>query len=155
MQNTAYPIDERNDLLRRVFENLGYFVELVGDKNQPKIVINKSFAISGFVKNKLFNFTSKPFGGTIVKTISLLVDNPLTREELDHLINSTEKREIWKIFVRLEDGTKMYYIKTEEKIPYFSTKDNRYFFDFEKVSQMAEYLANTFPLQIYIESEDE
>lgn len=153
MQNSTYPIDDRNDLLRKVFENLGYFVELVGDKNQPKIVINRSFAVSGFVKNKIFNFTTKPFGGTIVKTISLLVDNPISKEDLEELFINTQKREIWKLFIRSEDGTQLFYIKTEDKIPYFSTWDNRYFFDLEKANQMAQYLMDMFPLQVYISSD--
>ena len=146
MLQNAYPIEERNQSLLNVFRNLGYDAKLVGNKNQPKIVINNDFAISGYVQNKLYHFTTKPFGGDIVQTISLNIFDPITKKDVDRLIEQTEKRKVWKIYVKQEDKkqNRLFYVKTDNFIPYFSTEDFRFFFDEQKVIETVEYLSSSY-----------
>ena len=152
MQTTNYPVQERNTELLALFVSLGYNAKLVGNPNQPKIIIDNNFAISGYVHNRLYHFVSKPFGGEIVRTISLTVDNPITREDVDALIASTEARPIWKLVVHNEEGPNMYYTKTENFKPYFSTEDSRFFFDSDKAEDTIEYLKERFGIICWLET---
>lgn len=138
MHNT-YPIDERNELLLKMFENLGFSAKLIGNKNQPKIVIDDSWSISGYVHNKLYHFTTKPFNGEVVKTVSLTLRNPITREELDAIIASTQYRQVWKLSIEASIPA-MFYVKTENFTPIFAPSNCRFFFDLEKTLETQKYL---------------
>lgn len=134
-----YPIEERNNQLLMLFTNLGFDVKLIGDKNQPKIVFADEFVISGFVKNRLYNFTTKPFGGDVIRIVNLNKPNITKNEILDILKNNTQRR-----FFRLRTTEELFYIKTENKIPLFSFTDSRYFFYKERALNTQKYLFNDF-----------
>lgn len=153
MNKTNYPVEERNDQLLKLFLNLGYDAKLIGNRNQPKIIIDRNFAISGFIKNRIYNFTSKPFGGDIVHTINLNHHDAITRLEIDQLIASCEKRQIWKVGLCEEYcGKTLYYVNTTEFIPYFAFDDCRFFFDAEKAEDAHKYLSEKFGLCCFIET---
>lgn len=141
MQSQPYPVQERNKLLLSFFERLGYNCKLVGNPNQPKIVIDDEFAISGYVHNKLYHFTTKPFGGVAVYTVNLTWCDDVTRDKIDELIAATEKRQLWTI---CHDS--LHYVKTEQDIPYFSPVAKRFFFDEAKAIETFDWLSNKFVL---------
>lgn len=155
MTKTNYPIEERNKQLLNLFVTLGYNTKLIGNQNQPKIIIDNSFAISGFIKNRIYNFTSKPFGGDIVHSINLNHHDVISREEVDQLIATCQKRQIWKVGLCEEKGGKtLYYVNTNEFIPYFAFDDCRFFFDVEKAEDAHQYLSSKFGMCCFIETTD-
>lgn len=136
-----YPIKERNEMLICFFEGLGYEVKLLGDRNQPKVIItigSKSFVVSGYVKNKLYNFTTEPFGGTEVLTINLNDTSNIKREDIDNIFKNNKQRNYFTIRLK---GSDIYYLKTEDNNILFSSTDKRYFFDKEKAQSTLDYLA--------------
>jgi hypothetical protein len=155
MNKNNYPVEERNEQLLQIFLKLGYDAKLIGNRNQPKIIIDNSFAISGYVHNKLYHFTDKPFGGVEVRTINLNHEDPISREEVDNLINSSEKRQIWKVGLCEEkSGKTFYYVNTRDKIPYFAFDDCRFFFDKTKAEEAHEYLSGQHGLACFIETQE-
>lgn len=153
MNQTNYPVEGRNELLLQLFLDLGFDAKLIGNRNQPKIIINNSFAISGYVHNKLYHFTTKPFGGEAVKTINLNHENPISRLEVDQLIATCQKRQIWKVGLCDEkDGYTFYYVKTQDFVPYFAFDECRFFFDQEKAEDTHKYLSDKYGLACFIET---
>ncbi len=61
MRNRNYPIIERNELLLSMFTSNGYNAKLIGDINQPAIVIDEDWAVPGYVHNKTYHFCNKPY----------------------------------------------------------------------------------------------
>lgn len=143
-----YPIKHRNHQLHNLFCNLGFDVRLIGDHNQPKIIIDNSFAVSGFVKNRIFNFTTKPFGGEVIRSVNLNTPN-ISKREIDILFSTNSQRPYYKIHLI---NTKLYYLKTENAEPLFSVSDSRFFFDKHKATKTIEYLKNLFDLNLELKT---
>jgi len=151
MLNNEYPVEARNIQLIDLFTSLGYDAKLIGNPNQPKIIIDSCYAISGYVHNRLYHFTTKPFGGNVVKTVDIRRPD-IKRQELDDLIDSCEKRKLWKVGVAQQYCDKnLYYVKTEEKVPLFSFDDRRFFFDQIRAERCQQYLSNSFDIVCFVE----
>lgn len=143
-EKISYPVELRNSTLLKLFIDLGFNARLIGNPNQPKIIIDNSFAISGFVKNSLYNFTSKPFNGFIIETINIY-SNCLSRNDVLRLIESSEKRRLWKVAI-IDDNVDelQYYVKTEDDVAHFSLDDARFFFTIESAISCQQYLTQKY-----------
>lgn len=146
-QIKKYPIDQRNKQLQLLFENAGFSTKLIGDCNQPKIIINDMFAVSGYVHNRLYHFTSKPFGGEIVRTVNLH-DVDITASEIAKIFDSIEQRRFFRLVLKTDE--KCFFLKTENSIPMFAFNDSRFWFDEQKASQTKKYLFEDFNIDCYM-----
>lgn len=146
VHSTPYPIEERNKLLLEFFTNRGFDCKLLGNINQPKLVIDDTYAISGYVHNKLYHFTSKPFGGEVVYTVNLTFCEDVTKDKIASIIDSTSKRTIWKIVTT--EG--LYYVRTELNQPLFSPVGTRFFFDKLKAEETFDWLVSAFSLDLHL-----
>ena len=141
----CYPIQQRNVQLKTFFKSFGFEVKLIGDYNQPIIVINDDYAVSGFVQNRLYHFTTKPFGGNIVRTVNLN-EPDLTKSDLDDILSSNEQKRFWRLSVKCKNNL-IYYLKTERGIPLFANNDSRYWFKYDRVIEYKKYLAESFNIE--------
>jgi hypothetical protein len=148
MNKHQYPILERNNLLFDFFKYLGFQnVKLLGDENQPKIILDDMKAVSGFVKNKYYNFTDKPFGGNVVYTINLQEKEHENIDYVRTIIHQAERRIIYRLLV---DNSSFFFCKIENNIPYFSNIDARYYFEKAKADRMKDYLQKEHNIQSII-----
>ena len=139
--NKKYPVEHRNAQLKSIFENAGYAVKLIGDYNQPKIIINEQFAVSGYVQNRLYHFTTESFGGEVIRTINL--NRPdLSKTELAEIFANNIQRKFWRL--ALSNDNDCYFVKTEKNIPLFAFNDSRYWFDKQKALITKKYLSEDF-----------
>lgn len=137
--NTKYPVKERNKLLVDFFEYHNFKnVKLIGDENQPKIILDDMLSVSGFVRNKIYNFTNKQFGGEIIHSIDLNQFEKESHQHLKEIINSAERKRVYRLKIY---NQQLFYVRTVENAPYFSNIESRYFFDFEKAVSTQQYLS--------------
>ncbi|BBI90570.1 hypothetical protein HYO65_gp178 [Tenacibaculum phage PTm1] len=128
MKNKSnYPIKERNEALLNMFTSNGFNAQLVGDINQPAIVIDGKYAIAGYVHNKVYNFCDKPFGGTEIHSVTLSENPNISRTKILELIQKSEVRKLYKIKVNFGNQSLWYANHRNDHI-YFSPTDTRYFF---------------------------
>lgn len=151
VDKTSYPIHHRNDQLKQMFLNLGLDVKLIGDFNQPKIIVNDDYAISGFVQNRLYHFTTKPFQGQIVRTVNLN-EPDLSINELHDLLHENDQRRFWKLAHSENDS--LFYLKTENNVALFAFTDARYWFDRDRVIDTKKYLFDAFGIECRIVTSD-
>lgn len=136
-----FPIEERNKSLEDMFRANGFDAQVVGNPNKPIVVIDGNYAISGFCKNWYFNFTTKPYGGEIVKTIHIKGrDTEITHSMIEKMIEQTVKRSLFKIICSFGDNDTLFFNDMRNGNVYFSDKDAKYFFLEEKADKMAELL---------------
>lgn len=132
---TDYPVKTRNIMLLNMFRQHNISAQLVGDINQPSIVIDGNFAISGFVKNRIYNFTNKPFGGFIVDSIYLNEETEITKTEIQEFVYVSEVRKLWKIQVCVFGKEPVYLYSIDNNKVLFSLYDAKYFFSEEKAQE--------------------
>lgn len=137
-KHTTYPVKERNQLLADFFIYHGFKnIKLIGDENQPKLIVD-NLSISGFVKNKIYHFTTKQFGGEIIYSVNLNEKEIESTEYLVKIIESAERKTVYRLVV---DSIKnLFYVRTDKGAPYFSTSESRYYFDLEKAISTKAYL---------------
>jgi hypothetical protein len=140
-------IADRNVKLKDIFtEILDCYVTVIGDPNQPVIIVHYNdslFAIGGFVKNFVYNFTTKPYGGSIVRSINLN-DPDLTKYELLEILRSNEQRQVYLVLHSDYDNLAFssFAEKSGETHVYFSYTDPRYFLSAEKAEETVKLLAS-------------
>lgn len=143
--NTNYPVEQRNAQLLNFFEVKGYTnVKVLGNPNQPKIIIDDEFAISGFVKNRIYNFTTKPFGGEVILSVNLNNPSDYSPQAISDVIESSEKRKIY--FCELDTVHKMYISHTRGGHVYYSSTDPRVFFNLEDAESFADHIENNYSI---------
>lgn len=156
MKHTSFPIDKRNTQLHTFFESLGYNVKIIGNRNQPKVIIDDSFAISGFVKNNEYLFTTKPFHGDVITSVNIY-ESDMTRLDVDRLIAMSEKRRLWKLLLvdhtSEESSYNMFYSHTSNGISYFSDNDPKFFFNESDAISTRDWLTEKYGYVIAITSE--
>lgn len=145
--STNYPIAERNELLLKMFTENGFNAQLVGNPNQPAIVINGEFAVSGYVHNKLYHFTDKPFGGSEVHTVQLSENPIISKSKILELIESSESRKLYKIVVDF-GNTDMFFNNYRNENFYFSATDARYYFSYQKAEEMLDIINESYDAKI-------
>lgn len=138
-KHSNYPIQERNELLLAMFTSNGYNAQLIGDINQPAIVIDEKYAIAGYVHNKTYHFCDKPFGGTEIHTVQLSENPSISRSKIEELIANSEVRKLYKIRVKFGDQSLWFANHRNDKI-YFSPDDVHYYFSYKKASATANML---------------
>lgn len=132
---TNYPIVERNQLLLKLFTDNNFNAKLIGDPNQPAIVIDETYAIAGYVHNKTYHFCDKPFGGTEIHSIHLSENPTISRNKIQELIDGSEKRKLYKIKVKIGQYY-MWFNNFRHGHLYFSPTDVRYYFSYAKANDM-------------------
>lgn len=133
-----YPIEERNLLIVEFFNYHGFTdIALIGDENQPKIILDDMKAVSGFVKNKIYNFTNKQFGGEVIYRVNLNEKEAEDSTFIKNIIYSAERKKVYRLKL---SGQKMFYIRTEKYIPYFSNVESRFFFNVDKARSIQQFL---------------
>lgn len=143
--NNNYPVEQRNAQLLSFFEQKGYAnVKVIGNPNQPKIIIDNEFAVSGFVKNRIYNFTTKPFGGEIVLSVNLNNPNEYSVQLINDTIDVNEKRKIY--FCELDSNMNIYLSHTRGGHVYFSTTDPRIFFNYEDVESFNQHIEDNYDI---------
>lgn len=144
----SYPVKERNNLIIEFFNYHGLKIEkLIGDENQPKIILSDFKSVSGFVKNKIYNFTTKQFGGEVIYSVNLAEKEKEDSVHLRKIIESSERKKVYRLKIYLSD---MYYVKTENYVPYFSKIEARYYFDFAKAAETQTYLSQLHQISVDI-----
>lgn len=141
-------ITDRNRLLEHMFKSNDFNVKLIGDKNQPAVIIlnyldRAPFAIAGFVKNFKYNFTTKPFNGSITGTVYLTeFEVNVTRGTIVEMIERNEHREAYMLRMQNTEDEPMYlsYLNHDSKHLYWSKTDPRYFLDKEKAESQKDLL---------------
>jgi len=136
---TNYPIVERNELLLKMFTENGFDAKLIGNPNQPAIIIDGKYAIAGYVHNRMYHFTNKPFGGYEIHSVHLTENPSISRAKIEELIERSEKRKLYLIEVLLGDH-RLYFNNFRNENFYFSDNDIRYYFSYEKAKEMTEML---------------
>lgn len=137
----------RNIILQELFECNGFVIKLIGDNNQPAIVIfnyhERPFVISGFVKNFIFKLTTKPYNGTIVNSIRLRRDQLTGHRDMiiDH-IESSESRPVYRI--QCTEHSDMFFnsVKMHSGVNhiYWSTSDQRLYISRQRAESMQQYI---------------
>lgn len=138
-KTTNYPIRERNELLLAMFTTNGFDAQLVGDLNQPAIVIEGKYAIAGYVHNKLYHFCDQAFGGTEIFTIQLSENPSISRAKILDLIEKSTVRKLYKIKSYFDQHS-MWFANHRNGNIYFSPDDVRYYFSYKKASDDLEML---------------
>jgi hypothetical protein len=107
------------------FTYLGYEnVKLIGDENQPKVILDDITSVNGFVKNKLYNFTNKQFGGEVVYTVNLRKLEDISLATIESILSTYERKKVYAIM----SEEQLFYVRTEKFVPQFSVNEKRYFF---------------------------
>lgn len=136
---TSYPVAERNELLLHTFTSNGFDAQLVGNPNQPAVVIDGTYAIAGYVHNKLYHFCDKPFGGSEIHSVHLTENPSISRTKILELINISEPRKLHKIQVDF-GAHALWFNNHRNDNFYFSDNDVRYFFSYAKATEALELL---------------
>lgn len=147
--NNNYPVEQRNAQLLNFFELNGYEnVKVIGNPNQPKVIIDDAYAISGFVQNRIYNFTTKPFGGEIVLSVNLNNPNDYSESLINQIIQDNEKREIF--FCELYGVGGMYLSHTRGGHVYYSRTDPRVFFNYVDAESFTDHIEKNYKIHCNI-----
>jgi hypothetical protein len=109
---------------------------MIGDVNQPKLILDDMKVVCGFVKNNIYNFTNKQFGGDVIYQVNLDKKEVENTEFIHKIVYSADRKKVY----RLSTDDNLFYIKTENLIPYFSNVDARYFFNIDKAESIKKFL---------------
>lgn len=151
-------ITNRNILLKEFFSKRGLDAILIGDYNQPAIVIRSEpslFAVGGFVKNFQYNFTNIPFGGHVIMSINLNSENEdFTSVDILNIFDEYDQR---PVYVLKNEANSMLLFssitdKSDESHIYWSETDPRYFLSFEKAEEIRAQLLDEYQTKVVITS---
>ena len=137
---------DRNKKLENFFTKRGLAVQLIGDINQPIVIVqleNTYFAVSAHVKNFKYNFTTTPFNGEIVKTIDLNISlDEFSASDLWKLLKDNEQRSVYLIVNSEAEQMCFHSIETKNDIEhvYWCDTDPHYFLSKEKVEDLSSIL---------------
>ena len=140
-------LKRREERIKRMFFNNGFEVRLIGDPQKPAIIIDDTYILSGYVHNFNFHFTSKPFGGEIIKTIKLHANPEVAFEEIKSLLVNYEHRHAWKIALYTQDQL-LYLVgynylnrdQKEGRYPVFARHNPKIYFTQEKAEEVSAIL---------------
>jgi hypothetical protein len=137
-------IKHRNELLRKAFNNIDLDAVIIGDRNQPFIVIknygSKPFGVQGYVHNFKYHFKNQAVDGDIIHTIDLNEKKPLNISTFIDIISKSEVRKVYRIVlsnglqfashreIQAFDGLKTNY--------YWSDTDCKYFISYAKAAEV-------------------
>ena len=152
-------IFDRNRLLKKFFTDRGFDVELIGDQNQPAVIVKnfgELFAVGAHVKNFKYNFTNIPFNGHIVKSVDLNQEEELfSRQDLIEIIENTEQREVYVL--KKYENPEMYFNSIVQKNGtqhvYWSETDPHYFLVGHKAVDMKINLFKEFNIRTLVHPE--
>ena len=138
-------VTRRNKRIIRMFAKCGYNVRLIGDPEKPAIILDNDLILSGYAHNFDFHFTSKPFEGTIVKTVKLHKDPLIVHDEIEEMLNVYEHRHAYKVVIK---DTDLYLVgynylnreKSEGRYPVFARYNPKIYFQEEKAWEIANML---------------
>jgi len=141
-------IGKRNLLLLRLFK---YFfptndVRIMGDENNPAVVLDHEYILSCYVHNFELRFTNKNFKGDIVFKVSLN-DSPekANRETFTKWYSDSQHRKINRIYLESENTQAPLYLvgwnfrnktKKEGKYPVFGEYEPKVYFKKEKALEV-------------------
>lgn len=149
-------VARRNDKLAAFLNDLSSYTQksfrLIGDENNPKIIIDDKYALSAYVSNFYLHFTDSYYNGHIIHTIKLMKDMRYDIDSLVDILNRCELKELYKVkHIKAE----MYitgYNKTKDykktMFPVFSVCEPRVYFSREKAREVVEKFGDAYPLEI-------
>lgn len=135
-------ISTRNVLLGEFFEANGFEVKLLGDKNQPAIILNDSICVSGYVKNFDYNFTSKIYNGDVIHTIKLETQTNIDPKKVRECIKGSEHRNMFRIHYSGESSLMLVdFNKSNGKtIPVWGKENPKLYFSEVRAEKTLKYL---------------
>lgn len=153
-------IANRNALLKKFFTSRGFNVTLIGDYNQPVVIVRDDsdvlFAVGGYVKNFMYHFTDIPFGGHSILSVNLNSDNDdITYDMIADIFEKNEQRNVY-VLQHAEDESLLFSIvadKSGESHVYWSKTDPRYFLSIEKAKDTADHLKSEFNINTRISTQ--
>lgn len=155
MKKNTFPVQYRNKKLREFIKTIfsdQYQIEFVGNQHQPKIVITNDEIeyrlVNGFVKNFMYHFTTKHYGGEITESYDF--SNEQYVEKFDFSCSNIVEYYTQKIHLLRLNGTNLF-LSNNLTEPIFSPLKRRYFFTIEDAKRTQIDLLETYSLECRIE----
>lgn len=128
-------------------------VRMIGDKNNPAIIVDDNYCLSAFVHNFDLNFTNIPRNGEVIYKVKLEKEPVYDTQLLLNAINNSEHYITKRIRYRGTDlfltGYNSFDKKDDNTIyPVFSRYRPRIYFSLEKAKTAIEKYGKDYPLQI-------
>lgn len=140
----------RNQLLLEFFKSKGFETKVLGDTNQPIVIIEQGksrIAISAHVKNFEYCFTDKPFHGVVTHQFNLYnKGSELTYDDLFNILTTNVQRDVYALEHPICKGLFFSYISYRTGSPrlYWSKDDPKYFVSLQKARKVIDELSNMY-----------
>jgi hypothetical protein len=140
-------IVRRNKRLSDFFKLLGLNVKVIGNVNNPPMIINDEFILNAYVHNFELRFTDSPNQGNVLYIVKLTEKPLFDKNKILSAINDYEKRPVFKVY--LKDCSPTIYLSgynflnKEEKLgryPVFSSYSPKVYFNKEKADEISDEL---------------
>lgn len=93
-------IERRNGRLESFFKKLSNHIRLIGDPENPAIIVDNTICLSAYVRNFDLNFTDQPEKAAIISTYKLKLGSCITQEEFDGYLNDYSHRRVYKVHLK-------------------------------------------------------
>lgn len=141
-------VPERNILLFRLFKHLfsSNDIRIMGDENQPAVVLDHEFILSCYVKNFDVRFTNKNWKGDILFEFNLNNNvNKIDKQKVNEWYKNSQHRKVNRIYLESEQTQCPLYLigwnfrnktKREGKYPVFGEYEPKVYFTKERALEV-------------------